>query len=102
MVIPRLAVEADILRVAVDTDIPRVTMPRGGAAASASVLLLQKATTKRQQQALRDAFKVWSSWSLGSRFTVKCSINCQKADKNGDGKLSYEEYWNVVKRSGVP
>ena len=33
---------------------------------------------------------------------VQCSINCQKADKNGDGKLSYEEYWNVVKRSGVP
>merc|ERR1712241_1439019 len=46
-------------------------------AASSSVLLLQKATNKRQKQMLKDAFK--------------------KADKNGDGKLSYEEYWNVIK-----
>merc|ERR1711953_647227 len=50
-------------------------------AASSSVLLLQKATNKRQKQMLKDAFK--------------------KADKNGDGKLSYEEYWNVIKMSGI-
>ena len=80
---------------------PSTTMPRAVGAASASVLLLQKATTKRQQQALRDAFKVGNK-IYNSVYSVECSINCQKADKNGDGKLSYEEYWNVVKRSGVP
>merc|ERR1712141_555515 len=25
----------------------------------------------------------------------------KKADKNGDGKLTYEEYWNVIKMSGI-
>ena len=49
--------------------------------ASSSVLLLQKATNKRQQQMLKDAFRM--------------------ADKNGDGKLSYEEYWQVVKKSNI-
>ena len=49
--------------------------------ASSSVLLLKKSTNKRQQQQLRDAFK--------------------KADKNGDGKLSYDEYWEVVRKSNI-
>ena len=56
-------------------------MSKNMSKASSSVLLLQKATNKRQQQMLKDAFRM--------------------ADKNGDGKLSYDEYWQVVKKSNI-
>ena len=88
-------------------------------AASSSVLLLQKATNKRQKQMLKDAFKVgrkltnclmgsssvlaemWASVLYISRLQPISSFSFQKADKNGDGKLSYEEYWNAIKMSGI-
>jgi len=49
--------------------------------ASSSILLLQRANNKRERKMLSDAFK--------------------KADKNGDGKLSYEEYWHVIQKSRI-
>jgi len=47
--------------------------------ASHSVILLAKASNKREKQRLRDAFK--------------------KADKDGDGKLTYDEYKEIIKMS---
>ena len=86
-------------------------------AASSSVLLLQKATNKRQKQMLKDAFKVGRKLTnclMGSSsvlaemwasvlyiFRLQPISSFQKADKNGDGKLSYEEYWNAIKMSGI-
>jgi len=47
------------------------------AGSAVCTLLLQKARDKNQEKALRAAFR--------------------KADTNGDGRLSYQEYWNIIR-----
>ena len=32
---------------------------------------------------------------------ISTFFTSQKADKNGDGRLSYSEYWNAIKTSGI-
>jgi len=57
-------------------------MSKGGhGAAAASVLMLKKSEDKRQEQALREAFK--------------------RADSNGDGILSVEEYQKILQEHNI-
>merc|ERR1712179_184732 len=57
-------------------------MSKGGhGAAAASVLMLKKSEDKRQEMALREAFK--------------------RADSNGDGILSVEEYQKILQEHNI-
>ena len=75
--------------------------------ASSSILLLQRANNKRERKMLSDAFKVLCILIIKSScylYGVLSNIRhqfVQKADKNGDGKLSYEEYWHVIQKSRI-
>merc|ERR1712050_596813 len=64
------------------TETTRIRMSKGGhGAAAASVLMLKKSEDKRQEMALREAFK--------------------RADSNGDGILSVEEYQKILQEHNI-
>jgi len=56
-------------------------MSRAASMATANILMLKKAEDKRQQAALLKAF--------------------EKADVNGDGQLSVEEYYNILQENHI-
>ena len=76
-------------------------------------LMLKKSSDRRQQEALEGAFKVSTFFSIPlkcqtwclvhyySKYVIFISQKLQKADINGDGVLSVDEYYRILKDHGI-
>ena len=73
--------------------------------------MLKKSSDRRQQEALEGAFKVIKFFLYSfiiskvvfyySKYTILISKKFQKADINGDGVLSVDEYYRILKEHGI-